>query len=233
MTDSIKKRIFGLMQKTTGNGCTEDEAILAAKKVQELLRKYQLSLSDIKIKESKTAQEQYDINQKQKPMVDFCIVAIGHFTDTKCWRSWDNHGHIQYNFFGLEHDVMIAKYILKICDWAIIHGGEDYKRENPDLPARERASLAKDYQYGMASSLSRRIREMKEEQEADGTGTQLMVVKNAVVEDAFEELGLSLKINKARRRSVNLAAYGDGKLAGDRVALNPGVTGDKSGGYIA
>ncbi len=35
--DSIKKRILGLMAKTTNNGCSEEEAMSASAKVQELL----------------------------------------------------------------------------------------------------------------------------------------------------------------------------------------------------
>lgn len=83
MSDSIKKRILALMAKTTENGCTEAEAMAAAKKVQELLHMYQLDLSDIKIKESKCTTGTYEVQQKADPMVFYVINAIGKFTDTE------------------------------------------------------------------------------------------------------------------------------------------------------
>jgi hypothetical protein len=38
--DRLKTRIQGLRSKTTDNGCTESEALLAAAKVAELLGQY-------------------------------------------------------------------------------------------------------------------------------------------------------------------------------------------------
>jgi len=40
--DRLKTRIQGLHSKTTDNGCTEAEALLAAAKVAELLDRYDL-----------------------------------------------------------------------------------------------------------------------------------------------------------------------------------------------
>jgi Protein of unknown function (DUF2786) len=47
--DRLKTRIQGLRSKTTDNGCTESEALLAAAKVAELLDRYDLSLTDVEI----------------------------------------------------------------------------------------------------------------------------------------------------------------------------------------
>jgi hypothetical protein len=47
--DRLKTRIQGLRSKTTDNGCTEAEALLAAGKVAELLDRYDLSLTDVEI----------------------------------------------------------------------------------------------------------------------------------------------------------------------------------------
>ena len=45
--DRLKTRIQGLRSKTTNNGCTEAEALLATAKVAELLDRYDLSLTEI------------------------------------------------------------------------------------------------------------------------------------------------------------------------------------------
>ena len=50
--DKLKLRIQALRAKTIDNGCTEDEALSAAAKVAELLDRYDLSLTDIDIREA-------------------------------------------------------------------------------------------------------------------------------------------------------------------------------------
>jgi len=236
--DAVKKRILALMAKTTENGCTEEEALSAAKKVQEMLHKYQLDLSDIKIKESKCTQGTYAAQMKNDPMVVLCLNSIAYFTDTKVWKSSDDYGWRTYEFFGLEHDVMIAEYITKICDWAIISGGEDFKEteQYQSAPKSSRSRLKGDFQYGMAIRLAKRIREMKNKQRFDDkqtTGRDLVVVKNAVVDEEFAKLNLNLRSTRIGQRRVNDQAYSQGSAAADKVALNPGVTSNKVGGHIA
>lgn len=53
--DRLKTRIQGLRSKTTDNGCTEAEALLAAGKVAELLDRYDLSLTDVEIRDAGSA----------------------------------------------------------------------------------------------------------------------------------------------------------------------------------
>jgi Protein of unknown function (DUF2786). len=50
--DKLKLRIQALRAKTIDNGCTEDEALSAAAKVAELLDRYDLSLTDIEMREA-------------------------------------------------------------------------------------------------------------------------------------------------------------------------------------
>jgi hypothetical protein len=58
--DRLKTRIQGLRSKTTDNGCTEAEALLAAAKVAELLGQYDLSLTDVEIRDAPCEQREYE-----------------------------------------------------------------------------------------------------------------------------------------------------------------------------
>lgn len=230
MDDPIKARILALMSKTTENGCTEEEAMAASQKVQELLNKYQLSLSDIKIKESKCTKGKYDTGLKAHPAIFHAISSIGKFTDTKVWydlRGGDD-GKIAYKFFGLEHDVIIAEYITKVCDWAIIYAGEDFK--GTDTYARceksKRSKVLGEFRNAMAMRLGKRLREMKDLQERQNAsdGRSLVVLKGTVVTEEWAKLNMRLGKAKASNiKFTNAEAYHAGTSAGDRVALNPGV----------
>ena len=73
--DALKTRIQGLRAKTTDNGCTEAEALLAAVKVAELLDRYDLSLTDVEIRNAQCEQREYETPRKKRiPLAD----CIGH-----------------------------------------------------------------------------------------------------------------------------------------------------------
>ena len=51
--ESLIKKLQSLQNKTTANGCTEQEALHAAEKVAELLDKYGLSIEQLKLDTAK------------------------------------------------------------------------------------------------------------------------------------------------------------------------------------
>jgi len=68
-----------LRAKTTDNGCTEAEALLAAAKVAELLDRYDLSLTDVEIREAPCEQREYETWRKKRIPLDDCIGAVAKF----------------------------------------------------------------------------------------------------------------------------------------------------------
>lgn len=226
--DDIKAKIHALMAKTVENGCTEEEALAASKKVQEMLNKYQLSLSDIRIRqESNCRKGNYDVNVSKPGPLDFCISGVAYFTDTKAWKEpyGGTDGRLAYKFFGLDHDVLIAEYITKVLDWAIIYSGEDFKSSPIYNAAPKRAKALEDFKTAMACRLAKRLREMKDQQtESQSRGRGLIVLKGSIVDEEFAKLNMSLKKAKpSKGKAINAAAWNAGVAAGDQVQLNPGV----------
>ena len=62
-----------------------------------------------------------------------------------------------------------------------------------------------------------------------GSGTALVVVKNAVVTEAFAKLGLKFRGSLSGKSVRDVGAYMAGRAAGDRVNLNRPVAGGKPG----
>jgi len=84
--DRLKTRIQGLRSKTTDNGCTEAEALLAAAKVAELLDRYDLSLTDVEIRDARCERREYETYRKKRIPLDDCVGAIANFCDCRVWR---------------------------------------------------------------------------------------------------------------------------------------------------
>ena len=84
--DKLKLRIQGLRAKTIDNGCTEGEALAAAAKVAELLDRYDLSLTDVELREAPCDRLEYETHRKKRIPLDDCIGAIADFCDCRVWR---------------------------------------------------------------------------------------------------------------------------------------------------
>jgi hypothetical protein len=61
------------------------------------------------------------------------------------------------------------------------------------------------------------------ERAASATGTDLVVVKEQVVRDAFEKLGFKLESRRSRSNHVSAEAYDAGVSAAERVNLTTGI----------
>ena len=117
--DGLKARIQALRAKTVDNGCTESEALSAAAKVAELLDRYDLSLSDVEIREAACEQRAFETYRKKRMPLDGCVGAIAHFCDCRVWREKNAAGEARYVFFGLRSDVEVAHYMTELIDGAV------------------------------------------------------------------------------------------------------------------
>jgi hypothetical protein len=87
------------------------EALLAAAKVAELLDRYDLSLTDIEIRDSECEQRPYETYRKKRIPLDGCVGAIANFCDCRVWREKNQLGDARYVFFGLRSDIEVAHYL--------------------------------------------------------------------------------------------------------------------------
>lgn len=228
--ESAIRRIMALMAKTVEAGCSEEEAMAAADAVTRLMNKYQLDLSDIELRDSKCTKGKMDTRQKSPTAIRSVVTSIGYMCDVKVWENPDggSFGGRAYCFFGLEHDVIVAEYLYRICDRAIIFGWEDHKLaiNFGNLPYARKSKAKDEFQYGMAHRLAERLRSMKKTQKAENlqsTGRDLVVVKDAIVKEEWEKLGINLSKAKASKTVKASEDYHAGRAAGDRVSLNQGV----------
>jgi hypothetical protein len=197
-----------------------------------MMNTYQLSLSDIKIKEE--ACEIADINTHLKdggPFLWICN-SIAYFTDTKVW-SMSNVGplrNMHVKFFGLKTDTTVAAYVFEICQRAMVYAWEDYRLSVPgytQLPGSRKNALKNGFYIGITSRIAARLRAMKDAQRAsnlESTGRDLVFVKSGRVEEEYVKLGLELKEGRGGSKSnVDFHAFASGQKAGDGIGLNAGV----------
>src|SRR4029077_16339944 len=178
--DRLKTRIQGLRSKTTDNGCTESEALLAAAKVAELLGQYDLSLTDVEIRDAPCEQRESSNYRKKRIPLDACIGAIANFCDCRVWREKNKAGEAGYVFFGLRSDIEVAQYLTELIDSAVRFELGRYKT-TPDYRQfrhQERHVANASFALGMVASIADKLTAMKmgRDKANNDSGRDLVVV---------------------------------------------------------
>ena len=225
--DKLKTRIQGLRAKTTDNGCTEAEALLAAAKVAELLDRYDLSLTDVEIRHAPCGRREYETHRKKRIPLDDCIGAIANFCDCRVWREKNQAGEARYVFFGLRSDIEVAHYLTELIDNAVRSELGRYKTSAGYRRFRhqDRHVANSSFTLGMVASIADKLTAMKAERDAvnNGTGRDLVVLKASVVDAELDKLDLKLRVVRRPSRMVSTSAYEAGSAAGASLAINPGI----------
>ncbi|CAN5784228.1 DUF2786 domain-containing protein [soil metagenome] len=225
--DKLRTRIQGLRAKTMENGCTEGEAMAAAAKVAELLDRYDLSLTDVELRDTPCDRLEYETHHKKRIPLDDCIGAIADFCDCRVWREKNPAGESRYVFFGLRSDIEVAHYLAEVIDTAVRSETGRYKTsaDYQRFRHQERHMANASFALGMVASIADKLTAMKAARDTVNhrTGRDLVVVKAAVVDSEIEKLGLKLRMVERASRLVSPLAYDAGGAAGASLAINPGL----------
>jgi len=225
--DKLRTRIQGLRAKTIDNGCTEGEALAAAAKVAELLDRYDLSLTDVELRDAPCERRAYETHRKKRIPLDDCIGAIADFCNCRVWREKNRAGEARYVFFGLRSDIEVAHYLTELIDTAVRSELGRYKTTSDYRQFRhqERHVANASFALGMVASIADKLTAMKmgRDKANNDSGRDLVVVKAAVVATELEKLGLTLRTVNRASRMVSTMAYEAGGVAGVSLAINPGL----------
>ena len=214
--DAISRRIRALRAKTVENGCTEAEALAAAQLFADLLAKYNMTVDEAEMRASPFAHHTEQHSDWVGDRLWKVAAAVSELTGARYWTQAAGMP-TSIDFFGFEHEVEGARYMLEICAGAMRRAVK--QMEAAAFPRVLKRHVALPYLDGMADRLAQRIRAMKP---PVPTGTGLIVLHDALI-----EANMPTKTHQGRARGSRDRddSYGDGWSAGDRVALNPGLTG--------
>jgi hypothetical protein len=225
--ESIIKRINLLKVRTTSNGCTESEAMVAAEAISRLLQEYDLSMTEVEVKSQEFIKEQINIDGKTKKPIHDVVTSIGYFTDTKVYFS--KRINYVYNFFGAKKDVEFAGYLFDLLSHAMDNEYIKYQKTSEYKMIGGKVARGSFYK-GMIVRLSQRLREMKNTigKEAQESGLMLYN-KMAITEQMFKENDPNLKLRTSTSRITisDRTAFNSGTDAANRVNITSGLGGRK------
>lgn len=225
---SVMQRIQGLRAKTVDQGCTEPEALAAAEKVAELLDRYGLSLGDVDFRAQACAGAAVQTARRRVAPIDTCVPTIAAFFGCRVWTEHAKGEPFRYMFFGLRADVAAAQYLYEMVERTFatetdaFRAGEIYADSEG-----ERRTATTSFQTGLATGICTKLAAMRAaraEQQRSTSGRDLVPMKDAILDDAVDKLGLKLEVRTlSRARSVLSSAYEAGEEAGGRFTYAPGI----------
>lgn len=222
--EKIAARIRALLQKTVDNGCTEDEAVAAAAKAAELLQRYNLTVDEVEMRASPFSRHTEQHSDPVGERLWKVAAAIGELTGARFWTS-PVGAPVEITFFGFDHEVQIARYLLEICTRAMRNEAAKLERTVALLVESARRRRILPFLDGMADRLARRIRDLVPPQP---TGTGIMVLHRELIDAALKAEGVALENRKTRNSRDLEPSYLEGQLAADRVSLNKGLSGSQA-----
>ena len=147
-------------------------------------------------------------------------------------RSGGTAGEAMIQFFGRETDVACSMYLVHLfhsvmeIEWRAFQQTGAY-----DASTLHGRTLRKSFEMGMVKRLQERLGAMAEERnrtvDADTgrTGREVVVVRNAEIETAFEKTGIKLSSAQHDTTVRDQRAFREGQAAGDRVNITTGLAG--------
>ncbi|MGD0106272.1 MAG: DUF2786 domain-containing protein [Rhodopila sp.] len=226
--DRLVQRIQALRAKTVEQGCTEQEALTAAEKVAELLDRYGLNLSELDLRKQSCEGIGVETDRKRRGPIDDCMNTIATFFDCRVWVETGQDGTLRYIFFGLPADVQASVYLHDlialafVTETAAFQAGEFYRSAD----SGHRRSATNSFQIGLARGINQKLQTLRQSRDvasAGSCGRALVPIKDAMIDDDLERLGLTFHRRATARRRVLPTAYNAGKEAGERFEYRPGI----------
>lgn len=225
ISSAITAKVRALLNKTVANGASEHEAAAAAAKARDIMDRYRLTLTDIEVKAEAIVQETIDRpHQLRVSPADYCLRGISALCGVKFWYMKSANSR-RLAIFGQKPDIEMAKYLYEMISGVITVEELRWERtaEYQMLQGSSRRSAPASFRIGMASRLNERLIKMARDLEPvakTASGTALVLVKNAAVEEAYAALNLNLKGKALGGSARDSTGYFAGKKAAERVNLS-------------
>jgi hypothetical protein len=227
--EKVKERVAKLLNVTLDRGASENEALLAAEKAEELMVHYDIQLSELSLRSARAVQRTVLFRRYGNRRLALENARnIAGLCDCMYWLS--KH---KINFFGLPHEAEIAAHLFDTITNSVAAEIDIYRNSN-DFTAEKKVNLGLhsrtiigDFIDGIEKRLNARLKQLdanKARTVQEATGRSLIPLKMKQIEEDFKATGIKLYTTYSHGRwTSSSAAYRSGMAAADRISLSPGV----------
>lgn len=216
-------QIRALRAKTEAAGCTEDEALAAAEKAEELVRRYDISMTPAQVSDQPCTAAHMATGRKRPDGIDACVMAIAALCDCRTWLQTCPNGHRTHVFFGLPADVAAAEAVYRIVQATFATETAAFKESATyrELHPNDRGQATTSFRWGLGDGIREKLEALAAErtrQTKAASGRALVTAKQQAVDDGLDKLGLAFKQERPGKRLVDPDAYHQGVRSGRAFA---------------
>lgn len=231
VNESLRERIRALLNMTTERGCTEAEAIVAAKMASALLLKYNLDAHELDenqvrfedmIRESRDFKPgkgawrwQYHLADAIASTTQCKVIATIPRRQTRRWDATDG----DITFVGTEMNATIAaqmfEYLVNVGLFLLTQEMINMKQKNEQTGH----DFSRSYKVGFAFRVAQRIREeFKREAVEQHAGAYLASMKE-LVQEYYDMMYPHTNHSNRSQKATNNEGFKRGVAAGDSISL--------------
>ena len=240
---SIIEKIRKLQQHTTANGSSQNEAMISAQKISDLMQNYRIKEDQIDFDNEDINRIFYEFGSKSHPCVyawegieAICGVKLYNSTEYRTDNDYNSKKVCSMAICGFHADVEQAKYLLYVIKKAIDSEVERFRKGSLYKNSDRKVSLVNGFAYSMGNEISKRLEEMAKEnswktyqekkKQNISNGRDLVVVKGQLINTWLKDQGVHLRTTSSSHS--NMSGGGLGRNAGKNVSLNKGVHGSRN-----
>lgn len=232
--DKIKAKISALLSKTTENGATEAEALIALNKANDLMRDYYISESELKDPYAldKCTLERVNLIKSAYDLKGF-FGALSKLFD--CFHFYSSQS---VSFFGIEQDAKLCAFFYLLITRAALNEKDSYMKSIEYKVYSKQYSgktLVASFLHGFIERITEKLREMYQNRNStipEGMGL-VLIRKEEKVRSEYEALELDVRVKKPRTIRVLGECYRAGRDAGELFSITQGIEGYKKENTLA
>lgn len=224
--NAIVKKIQALLQKTTGNGCTEAEMLAAVDKASAMKDTYDVTDADVQLTKEEAVTmhaDAPDLKDPHKIKWRLCY-GVGQFCNVQIYRMPHESG---LTVVGMPSDVQLAVWLLdSLADFVF---GDLYAHLiGCCAPQGERQIIIRSFTAACCDRIADRLLELVERSKAARTsnGRELVVVKEDAIKAYMKDHSIHLACGSGYSpKNSDAAAVAAGRAAGNRATFGRPVSG--------
>ena len=222
--DNLLDKIRALLAKTTGNGCTENEAMAALDKARAMMDAYEISDDELALTKAESAVLRSEPPGSRDPhnIKWYLCSGVADFCDCKAWRA-RNGGLV---FCGIQSDAQFATWLLDSLAGFVQVELTRHLMGNL-APKGERRLVINGFVAGCTGRISARLQELTAQSKvvASSNSRALVITKSAAIKATMEKTGIKLRSGRSSSVRLDGNSYRAGQSAGDRASFGRPVSG--------
>lgn len=213
--ENIFNKVRALLAKTTDNGCTEAEAMMALEMAEKLMERHEINEDDLRLDDEKAIIQFSDMKDPQN--IRWKIgYWIAKFTETY------TYGHKKsVKFAGLKSDVDFAIWLSETLTTFVQAQLKSYMWANgyQSFQGAKRNRIINSFIIGCCSRINVKLKQIIDNRKIIVNSNALVLAKQALINEAIKDIKIGKSDNRGRKNKIYYDIYAAGQKAGDNASF--------------